>query len=84
MVWLCIKGNASPRWEVPKGTVMLRGARSETWLAVTARSRSSRRALPAPRPKQAHGDTGSILALQRILTQPRKAPVSIRSRTPLF
>ena len=33
-----------------------------------ARSRSSRRALAALRSKQAHGDTGDILALQLVLT----------------
>ena len=56
------------------------GVRDDIWIVVTARLRSSSRAIAALHPKQAHGDTGGIPALHLILTQPPKAPVSFRSR----
>ena len=57
------------------------GVRDDAWIVVTARLRSSSRALTPLHPKRTHGDTSGILTPQLILTQPRKVPVSFRSRT---
>ena len=42
---------------MPLGTMTLRGARTESWIVVTACLRSIRRAIAALHPKQAHDAT---------------------------
>ena len=42
---------------MPSGTVILRGARNESWIVVTACLRSARRTIAALHPKQAHDAT---------------------------
>ena len=81
MVCPWLKGTCSPRWEVPKGTVMLRGARHESYVVVSACLRSASSALEMLRPMQGHSAPPATSTTHQLAAQPRKVRLSFRKRS---
>ena len=77
----CLKGTCSPRWEVPKGTVVLRGARHESWVVVSACLRSASSALEVLRPMQGHSAPPVTSTTHQLAAEPRKVRLSFRKRS---